>query len=96
MDSGQVKSGEDAKDTYSKMLQEIIRITAPIAYGIMAEYPSVQELVKGLEKDGPLALEDCRKMANRDGAFTDKRVGPAISKRMHSVFTGRDPKSFDV
>ncbi|TVY68698.1 Crossover junction endonuclease eme1 [Lachnellula suecica] len=96
MDSGQVKSGEDASDTYCKMLQEIIRITAPVAYGIMAEYPTVQKLVRGLEEHGALALEDCRKMANRDGAFTDKRVGPAISKRVHSVFTGRDPKSFDV
>jgi crossover junction endonuclease EME1 len=96
MDSGQVKSGEDANDTYSKMLQEIIRITAPVAYGIMAEYPTAQKLVKGLEENGPTALEECRKMANRDGACTDKRVGLAISKRVHSVFTERDPKSFDV
>ena len=96
MDSGQVKSGEDVNDTYSKMLQEIIRITAPVAYGIMAEYPSTQKLVKGLKENGPLALEECRKMANKNGAFTDKRVGQAISRRVHSVFTGRDPGSFDV
>ncbi|TVY41282.1 Crossover junction endonuclease [Lachnellula subtilissima] len=96
MDSGQVKSGEDANDTYSKMLQEIIRITAPVAYGIIAEYPSAQKLVKGLKEHGPLALEECRKMANKNGAFTDRRVGQAISRRVHSVFTGRDPGSFDV
>ncbi|TVY46268.1 Crossover junction endonuclease [Lachnellula occidentalis] len=96
MESGQVKSGEDANDTYSRMLQEIIRITAPVAYGIMAEYPSAQKLVKGLKDNGPLALEECRKMANKNGAFTDRRVGPAISRRVHSVFTGTDPGSFDV
>ncbi|TVY86319.1 Crossover junction endonuclease [Lachnellula willkommii] len=96
MESGQVKSGEDANDTCSKMLQEIIRITAPVAYGIMAEYPTAQKLVKGLKDNGPLALEECRKMANKNGAFTDRRVGQAISRRVHSVFTERDPGSFDV
>lgn len=96
MESGQVKSGDDAEDTYGKMLQEINRITASVAYGIIAEYPTAQGLVKGLKENGPLVIEDCRKMANKNGAFTDKRVGPAISKRVHSVFTGRDPTTFDV
>jgi hypothetical protein len=45
MESGQVKTGENASDTYTKMLQEIIRITAPVAYGIAAKYPTVQKLV---------------------------------------------------
>ncbi|KAE9380631.1 hypothetical protein N431DRAFT_395732 [Stipitochalara longipes BDJ] len=96
MESGQVKTGENAADTYAKMLQEIIRITAPVAYGIAAEYPTVQKLVKGLEANGPLALEDCRKCANKDGAFTDRRVGPSISKRVYKVFLGRDAGSWDV
>jgi crossover junction endonuclease EME1 len=96
MESGQVKTGENATDTYTKMLQEIIRITAPVAYGIAVEYPTVQKLVKGLEENGPLALEDCRKCANKDGAFTDRRIGPSISKRVHKVFMGRDPTSWDV
>ena len=96
MDSGQVKTGENAADTYTKMLQEIMRITAPVAYGIAAEYPTVLKLVKGLEENGPLALEDCRKCANKDGAFTDRRVGPSISKRVYKVFMGRDAKSLEV
>ena len=96
MESGQVKTGENASDTYTKMLQEIIRITASVAYGIAAEYPTVQKLVKGLQENGPLALEDCRKCANKDGAFTDRRVGPSISKRVHKVFLGRDAGSWDV
>lgn len=96
MDSGQIKTGDGPHDTYTKMLQEMSRLTAPIAYGIAAEYPSVQALVKGLQENGPMALEDCRKCANKDGAFTDRRVGPAISKRVWKVFLGRDGRSCDV
>jgi len=56
----------------------------------------VQKLVRGLEENGPLALEDCRKCANKDGAFTDRRVGQAISRRVYKVFLGRDSGSWDV
>ena len=96
MESGQVKTGESPEDTYTKMLQEIVRITASVAYGIAAEYPTVQKLVAGLEEKGPLALEDCRKSANKDGAFTDRRIGPAISKRVYKVFMCRDAGSSDI
>lgn len=58
MESGQVKTGDDKSDTYVKMLQEVVRVTAPIAYGIAAEYPNVISLVRGLRRRGPLALED--------------------------------------
>jgi crossover junction endonuclease EME1 len=78
------------------MLQEMVRITPSVAYGIAAEYPTVQKLVKGLKENGPLALEDCRKTANKDGAFTDKRVGPSISKRVYNVFMSRDAGSWNV
>jgi crossover junction endonuclease EME1 len=96
MESGQVKTGDGPADTFTKMLQEMVRVTAPVAYGIAAEYPTVQKLVKGLKENGPLALEDCRKTANKDGAFTDKRVGPAISKRVYNVFMSRDAGNYDV
>lgn len=96
MESGQVRTGEDAKDTYAKMLCEIGRLTAPVAWGIQAEYPSVSKLVKGLEDEGKEALKDVKKSANKDGAFTDRTVGKALSKRVWSVFLGRDPGSTDV
>lgn len=96
MDNGQVKTGEDAQDTYVKMLQEIFRITAPIAYGIASEFPTVSELVKGLEKGGPGRLDAVRKSANREGVSSDRNIGQAISKRMHKIFTGRDPMSTDI
>lgn len=58
MESGQVKTGEDKDDTFTKMLQEVVRVTPPIAFGIAAEYPSAVNLVKAFRRYGPLVLED--------------------------------------
>ncbi|OBT65677.1 hypothetical protein VE03_05540 [Pseudogymnoascus sp. 23342-1-I1] len=96
METGQIKTGEDAPDTYVRMLQEVNRVTAPIAYGIAAEYPSVKTLVEGLKKDGKDALTHVRKSANKDGVFTDREVGKSVSKRVWSIFTGKDEGSTDV
>lgn len=96
METGQVKTGEGPADTFVKMLQEIARITAPVAYGIAARYDSVASLRKGLEKEGPLALQALRKSANRDGAFTDREVGQAVSRRVYKIFMGLDPASTEV
>lgn len=96
MEAGQVKSGDSPADTFVKMLQEMTQITAAVAYGIAADFPTVRELAEGLERDGPLALQDCKKMANKNGAFTDRRVGPSISKRLHKVFTCQDEWSLNV
>ncbi|KAG5291475.1 hypothetical protein I7I48_03296 [Histoplasma ohiense] len=96
MDAGQVKSGEDNADTYVKMLQEIQRVTAPISYGIASQYPTVGDLATKLKEQGPLLLEDVKKCANRSGAMTDARVGPAMSKRLYKVFTGLNPSSTDI
>lgn len=60
MDVGQVKTGDDKEDTFVKMLQEIVRVTAPIAYGVAAEYPTVVDLVRGFRTKGPTALEDLK------------------------------------
>ncbi|KAK2734571.1 hypothetical protein FQN55_002613 [Onygenales sp. PD_40] len=96
MDVGQVRTGEDNADTYVKMLQEIQRVTAPISYGITMQYPTVGELVRELKGQGPLMLEDVKKCANKTGALTEARVGPAMSKRIHKVFTGLNPSSTDI
>lgn len=96
MEAGQVRTGDGAKDTYIRMLQEIGRVTAPIAYGIAAEFESVSQLVRGLEDGGPLSLESVRKSANKDGALTDRTVGQAMSKRIYKIFTGNDANSTEV
>ncbi|KAM3507156.1 hypothetical protein MY10362_001956 [Beauveria mimosiformis] len=96
MDSGQVRTGENTQDTYVRMLQEIFRVTAPIAYGVASEFGSVTKLVEGLEARGPNALEQLRKSANKDGAFSDRAIGQAVSKRFYKIFTGTDETSTDV
>lgn len=96
MESGQVKTGNDPGDTYAKMLQNIMSVTSQAAYAIAAEYPTVQRLVKGLVKNGPLALEDCMKSSNKNGAFNERRVGKQVSKRVYRCFTERDAESWDV
>lgn len=96
MDSGQVRTGDGAQDTYVRMLQEIVRVTPPIAVGICSEFPTVMKLLEGFQRQGPLALEGINKAANRDGAFTDRKVGQAISRRVHKVFTGMDEGSTDI
>ena len=57
MESGQVKTGEDKEDTFIKMLQEVVRVTPSIAFGIASEYPSVMRLVEAFRRKGPLILE---------------------------------------
>ncbi|KAI8264892.1 Crossover junction endonuclease eme1 [Colletotrichum sp. SAR11_239] len=96
METGQVRTGEDIKDTYVRMLQEIVRVTAPIAWGIATKFETVPKLVKGLEEGGPLVLENIRKSTNKDGGFSDRAVGKSVSKRVHKVFTGKDEWSIDV
>ncbi|KAI4255533.1 MAG: hypothetical protein LQ352_002521 [Teloschistes flavicans] len=65
MDSGQVKCGKDAEETYVNMLLVNVRVTAPIAYGIAERYPDVVKLAQGLEEKGPLALEHLKSLSNQ-------------------------------
>lgn len=60
MDVGQVKSGDDAEDTYVKMLQEVQRVTAPMAYGIATQFPDARALVRATKQEGPLMLQDVK------------------------------------
>lgn len=90
MSNGQVKAGDGAANTYTCMLQEMVRITPGVSNGIAATYPSVQQLVRGFKEEGPLAVAECRMSANRNGAFTDRMVGQAISKRLYNVFMNGD------
>lgn len=96
MESGQVRTGDGVHDTYVRMLQEIVRVTAPIAYGIASEFDTVTKLVRGLEQGGPERLEAVRKSTNKDGAVSDRTIGQAVSRRMYKVFTGKDEESTDV
>ncbi|GAB1196851.1 hypothetical protein APSETT444_006129 [Aspergillus pseudonomiae] len=96
MDGGQVKPGENKSDTFVKMLQEVTRVTASMAYGITTQYPSAVDLVRGMRRHGPAMLEDVKKSADRNGTLTDSRIGPAASKRLYKVFMGLDPSATDI
>ncbi|RKF82845.1 Crossover junction endonuclease eme1 [Golovinomyces cichoracearum] len=96
IENGQIDSGKDAKDTYIKMLQQMHLVTPSVAWGIEAKYPNIQTLISGLEREGPLALERCHKCANKNGAYTDKRIGQAVSRRVHSVFLGQDSLATEI
>ncbi|KAJ5876009.1 uncharacterized protein N7529_001593 [Penicillium soppii] len=60
MDTGQVKTGIDKHDTFIKMLQEVNRVTAPMAYGIAGQYPCVTDLARGMRIHGAMMLEDIK------------------------------------
>ncbi|KAJ5457859.1 hypothetical protein N7475_009247 [Penicillium sp. IBT 31633x] len=96
MDTGQVKTGVDKQDTFIKMIQEVNRVTAPMAYGIANQYPCVMDLTRGMRMHGAMMLEDIKKSANKNGSLTNARIGPAASKRLYKVFTGLDPSSTDI
>ena len=70
MEAGQVKTGEDKNDTFIKMLQEIVRVTAPVAHGIAAEYPDVPSLINGFKERGVMALQDLKVCSCAQSIFT--------------------------
>lgn len=74
MDTGQVKTGVDKNDTFIKMIQEVNRITAPMAYGIAEQYPCVTNLARGMRMHGAMMLEDIKVCcsARRSVCTTDR------------------------
>ncbi|KAK1836167.1 crossover junction endonuclease eme1 [Podospora conica] len=96
MESGQVRAGDSAEDTFRRVLQHQARITPAMAQGIVNEFRTARGMVRALEEKGPAALEHVRKGTNKDGGFTDRTVGPSASRRMHRVWTGRAEGSTDI
>ncbi|KAG9252392.1 uncharacterized protein F5Z01DRAFT_726680 [Emericellopsis atlantica] len=96
MESGQVRSGDGPKDTYLRMLQEIARVSAPMAHGIAAEFESVPALVNGMLRGGPERLSNVAKTVDGKGTLGTRMIGQAVSKRMYKIFTGRDETSTEV
>ena len=93
MGSGQFKGGDDAQETFCRMLEEQQRVTPSIAQSIVSGYSSPRELVEAFRRKDNMMLENMRKSTNKDGGYSDKRIGPVISKRMYKVFLGRDPEA---
>ncbi|ETN45154.1 uncharacterized protein HMPREF1541_10031 [Cyphellophora europaea CBS 101466] len=95
MGSGQFKTGDGVQETFCRMLEGQQRVTPSIAQSIAAEWPSPRELVAAFRTSDNLMLENVRKSTNKDGGYSDKRIGPVISKRMYKVFLGRIPEATD-
>lgn len=58
MDGGQIKSGATTDEIYSKMLQQVQRVTPQVADTIMGTYKSVSALIRAFQEGGPHVLED--------------------------------------
>lgn len=85
MDVGQVKTGDDPRDTYTRMLQEIVRVTAPIAYGIAGVYPDVASLKRGLEREGQGGLEDIKVWISFSLSFLGDG-GKGVCSELYALF----------
>lgn len=95
MGAGSYKTGEDAEETFCRMLEGQQRVTPSIAQSIASQWPSPRELVVAFRGSDNLMLQDVRKSTNKDGGYSDKRIGPVISRRMFKVFLGRDSEATD-
>lgn len=95
MGTGSYKTGDDAEETFCQMLEGQQRVTPSIAQSIASQWPSPRDLVVAFRASDNLMLENVRKSTNKDGGYSDKRIGPVISKRMYKVFLGRDPEATD-
>ncbi|KAI9732364.1 MAG: hypothetical protein M1834_001571 [Cirrosporium novae-zelandiae] len=96
METGQVRTGDDANDTFVRMLQEIMRVTPGVAHAVAAEVGGVMGLVKGLREKGPALLENLEKCSNANGGRTDARIGPALARRIARVFLGEDEEATNI
>ncbi|KAF3903730.1 hypothetical protein AA313_de0209978 [Arthrobotrys entomopaga] len=86
MDVGQVTSGKTVEDTYNRMLQCVHMSTAGVAGAIQGEYPSMQKLFKAFVERGDDVLKDIRVAGMGNG----RALGPAMSRKIARVLTGRD------
>jgi hypothetical protein len=58
MEAGQFKSGSNVDDTYQKMLQQVHRVTPPVADAITGTYKTVHALIRAFQRSGPDVLEN--------------------------------------
>lgn len=77
------------------MLQEVTGLTASAAVGITARYPSFRALMETYDRvdvpTGEKMLMDCEVRNSKNGAASSRRVGPAMSKKVHWLLRGQDP-----
>lgn len=84
------RSGKNMTDTFQLMLSVLTRVTESVSQAISSKYPTLNVLLEVYKRDpldAPLLLEHIM-----HGRGTNaRRIGPAISKRIHDIFTCTDP-----
>lgn len=90
---GQVRTGSDPADTFLKMLQEVLRVTLPIARAITSRYADVTALTQVFRRAGQDALEDVCIGNTREGLASTRRVGPTLSRHIYNIFTNSNPRA---
>ncbi|KAJ3915368.1 hypothetical protein F5877DRAFT_81897 [Lentinula edodes] len=93
-----VRVGKDPKDTWTKMLSQIHRVTDSGAEGIVEQYPTMRSLLMAYEKnplDGERLLTESKVNYRIDGQKTIEgrghdKLGLALSRRVHTILCGTD------
>jgi hypothetical protein len=78
-----VRCGKDQRDTYIKMLKMVPRMSAVVIDAVLQKYPTMKELLSGLQKEGAGALE-------RLLVSEERSVGRAMSEKIFYLFTSDD------
>ncbi|KTW32820.1 uncharacterized protein T551_00305 [Pneumocystis jirovecii RU7] len=91
MESGQIKTGVDPKDTYFKLLQMIYKVTPQIANVIIEKYPKISYLVSAFRENGPEALSNLM-----IGNLMKRKIGPVLSKRIFHAFMTSDSTAYVI
>ncbi|KAJ1920150.1 hypothetical protein H4219_001523 [Mycoemilia scoparia] len=93
IDTGQIRSGTDPKDTWIKTLSQIPRVTPLVAKSIAKVYPTLQSLYQTWcrppQNDGLLV----NIIVDRGQSIQfSKSIGAQLSKRIYQIFFGTEPE----
>lgn len=87
-------TGKDMSDTWSKMLQSLFSVTETTAKAITDSYPTISSLINAYEempRVAPTLLSDISVVRSESGQ--SRRIGEALSRRIHHTLTFNDPLS---
>jgi ERCC4-type nuclease len=83
-----VRSGHDTADTWRLMLQQIHGVSAIVATSVVRTYPTLQSLV---EAYNALPPADAKELLAQIKISDKRKIGSALSTRIHCTFTCDDP-----
>ncbi|KAI9028551.1 hypothetical protein DFJ74DRAFT_493804 [Hyaloraphidium curvatum] len=91
------KTGTDEGDTWLWMLRQIHMVEDSSASAIVQQYPTINSLYTAYKRCATMAqaeglLQDIVVQRHGKSGETNRRLGPALSKRIHTVLMGEDPE----